>query len=49
MSPQATVHGNDISLDQLPCPKHISEQELAILQVRVFGAHNQVKVERELL
>ena len=38
MSPQATVHGNNISLDQLPCPKHISEQELAILQVRVFGS-----------
>ena len=34
MSPQATVIGSDISLDQIPCPKHISEQELTILQVR---------------
>ena len=34
MSPQAAVIGSDISLDQLPCPKHISEEELTILQVR---------------
>lgn len=33
MSPQTAVIGSDVSLDQLPCPKHISEQELTILQV----------------
>ena len=37
MSPQTAVIGSDISLDQLPCPKHISEQELTILQVRDFS------------
>ena len=38
MSPQTAVIGSDISLDQLPCPKHISEQELTILQVRDFSS-----------
>ena len=35
MSPQTTtaVNDSDVNLGHLPCPKHISEQELNILQV----------------
>ena len=38
MSPQTStaVNDSDGNLDQLPCPKHISEQELNVLQVDTF-------------
>ena len=38
MSPQTStaVNDSDGNLDQLPCPKHISEQELNVLQVAGF-------------
>jgi hypothetical protein len=38
MSPQTStsVNDSDGNLDQLPCPKHISEQELNVLQVATF-------------